>query len=115
MANRGDAGDVPACATYISLMDTETQTNRRVAHRAVEFAKRRPLATLAIGAGVALLGGAEWAVPALLGGAAAALLARKPGAALRQELREKGQELWNEARRRMRRGPTDGAEPPMSS
>lgn len=81
----------------------ETTEPRGPARRAIDFVKRRPLTTLAIGGGVALLGGAEWAAPALVGGALVALLSRDKGPALRRELRARADALVADARRRLHR------------
>lgn len=103
-----------ACRRRVLIvLDMETNEERQrggLVQRMVGFARQRPLTTLALGAGVAIVGGAEWAFAALVGGAAAALLSKKGGAELRQDLRARSHELIDEARRRLHRG--GAAEPP---
>jgi len=51
--------------------------------------EEHPGTALAIGAGIAALAGAEWAVGALIGLGAAMLLTRKTGPEMREQLRQR--------------------------
>jgi len=51
--------------------------------------EEHPGTTLAVGAAIAALAGAEWAVGALIGIGAAMLLTRKSGPEMREQLRQR--------------------------
>lgn len=90
----------------------DTRQRRGLMRRAIDFARRRPVTTLAVGAGLALLGGAEVAGAALAGGAVVALFSQPEGARLRGDLRARVHALMERRRRRMNGRAEDVAPPP---
>jgi hypothetical protein len=80
---------------------TKQAQARSMIERVVGFARARPLTTLAVGAGIAILSEAEWAVGAVVGAAAVALLA---GQSLRRGIRDSGHAIVAEAKKHLRAG-----------